>query len=57
MKTWFYWRIQHIGQALRVMCFRSACWWLSRQVECLQWRLHLESAMASRGNFSPLSYR
>ncbi len=48
MKTWFYWRIQHIGQALRVMRFRSACWWLSRQVECLQWRLHVESAMASR---------
>ena len=28
--------------------FPTACWWLSRQVEFLQWRLHLESAMASR---------
>jgi len=48
MRTWFYWMIQHTGQALRVMRFRAACWWLSRQVEFLQWRLHLESAMASR---------
>ena len=40
----------------RVMRFHAACWWLSRQVEFLQWRLHLESAMASR-NFSPLFCR
>lgn len=48
MRTWFYWRIQHTDQAVRVMRFHAACWWLSRQVEFLQWRLYLESAMASR---------
>ena len=48
MRTWFYWRIQHTDQAVRVMRFYAACWWLSRQVEFLQWRLYLESAMASR---------
>jgi len=56
MRTWFYWRIQHTDQAVSVMRFHAACWWLSRQVEFLQWRLHLDSAMASR-NFSPLFCR
>ena len=47
MKTTIYWSLQHIRQAAHEIRFRAACWWLSQQVEFLDWRLRLESSMSS----------
>jgi hypothetical protein len=47
MKTTIYWTIQHSRRALHEFCFRATCWWLSQQVECLEWRLKLETVMPS----------
>jgi hypothetical protein len=42
MKTTIYWAIQHSRRALHEFCFRATCWWLSQQVEFLEWQLRLE---------------
>lgn len=47
MKTTIYWTLQHIRQVAHEIRFRAACWWLSQQVEFLDWRLRLEYAMSS----------
>ena len=47
MTTTIYWMLEHIRQGVREMRFRAACWWLSQQVELLDWRLRLESTMSS----------
>ena len=42
MKTTIYWTIQHSRRAVHELHFRATCWWLSQQVEFLEWRLRLE---------------
>lgn len=42
MKTTLYWTVHHIRFAWQGLRFRAACWWLSRQVEFLTWRLRVE---------------
>ena len=39
MKTTIYWTMQHSLRALHECRFRATCWWLSQQVEFLEWRL------------------
>ena len=39
MKTTIYWTMQHSRRALHEFRFRATCWWLSQQVEFLEWRL------------------
>ena len=45
MKTRIYWTIQHSRCAAHEIRFRAKCWWLSQQVEFLEWRLRLEALM------------
>jgi hypothetical protein len=45
MKTTIYWTIQHSCRAAHELRFRATCWWLSQQVEFLEWRLRLEALM------------
>ena len=45
MKTTIYWTIQHSRAAMHEFRFRATCWWLSQQVEFLEWRLRLEAVM------------
>lgn len=45
MKTTIYWAIQHSRRAVHDLRFRATCWWLSQQVEFLEWRLRLETLM------------
>ena len=45
MKTTIYWTIQHSRRAVHEFRFRATCWWLSQQVEFLEWRLRLEALM------------
>lgn len=45
MKTTIYWAAQHIRRAALEFRFRAMCWWLSQQVEFLEWRLRLEALM------------
>ena len=47
MTTRIYWTVQHIRQAMHEMRFRCACWWVSQQIDFLNLRLRLESAMSS----------
>ena len=47
MKTTIYWAIQHSNRALHEFRFRATCWWLSQQVEFLEWQLRLEPLMPS----------
>ena len=39
MKTTIYWTMQHSRRAAHEFRFRATCWWLSQQVEFLEWRL------------------
>jgi len=45
MKTTIYWTMQHSRLAVHEFRFRATCWWLSQQVEFLEWRLRLEALM------------
>ena len=45
MKTTIYWTMQHSLRALHEYRFRATCWWLSQQVEFLEWRLKLDAAI------------
>ena len=47
MKTTIYWTMQHSRLAVHEFRFRATCWWLSQQVEFLEWRLRLEALMPS----------
>ena len=47
MKTTIYWTMQHSRRAVHEFRFRATCWWLSQQVEVLEWWLRQESAMPS----------
>ena len=47
MKTTIYWTMQHSRRAVHEFRFRATCWWLSQQVEFLEWRLRLEALMPS----------
>jgi hypothetical protein len=43
MKTTIYWTMQHSRLAMHEFRFRASCWWLSQQVEFLEWQLHLKA--------------
>ncbi|NOT23251.1 MAG: hypothetical protein HOP22_11100 [Nitrospiraceae bacterium] len=45
MKTTIYWAVQHSSRAMREFRFRATCWWLSQQVEFLEWQMRLETLM------------
>ena len=45
MKTMIYWTVEHSRHAVHEFRFRATCWWLSQQVEFLEWRLRLEGLM------------
>ena len=45
MKTTIYWTMQHSLRALHECRFRATCWWLSQQVEFLEWRLKLDAVI------------
>jgi hypothetical protein len=47
MKTTIYWTMQHSRRTVHEFRFRATCWWLSQQVEFLEWRLRLEALMPS----------
>ena len=47
MKTTIYWTMQHSRRAVHEFRFRATCWWLSQQVEFLEWWLRQESMMPS----------
>ena len=47
MKTTIYWTMQHSRRAAHELRFRATCWWLSQQVEFLEWRLRLGSTDAT----------
>ncbi|TKB92556.1 MAG: hypothetical protein E8D41_07045 [Nitrospira sp.] len=42
MKTILYWTIQHSRQAVHEFRLRTTYWWLSQQVEFLEWRMRWE---------------
>ena len=46
MKT-TYWVMRYGCCAARDLRFRITCWWLSQQVEFLEWRLRREGLMPS----------
>jgi hypothetical protein len=39
MKTTIYWTMQHSRRAWHEFQFRTMYWWLSQQVEFLEWRM------------------
>ena len=43
MKTRIYWAIQHASQHVSKCRFKFKCWWLSRRVEFLEWRIGLDA--------------
>jgi hypothetical protein len=43
MKTTIYWAMQHGRRAVHEFRFRATCWWLSQQVEFLEWRMQREA--------------
>ena len=45
MKAHIYWTIQHMKRGVHDFRFGATCWWLSQQVEFLEWRLRLESML------------
>lgn len=45
MKTTIYWAMHHSRRALHEFRFRATCWWLSQQVEFLEWRMRQEALM------------
>lgn len=45
MKTTIYWTVQHSRRAVYEFHFRATCWWLSQQVEFLEWRMRREAVM------------
>jgi len=45
MKTTIYWAMQHSRCAVHEFRFRTTCWWLSQQVEFLEWRMRREALM------------
>jgi hypothetical protein len=54
MKTTIYWTMQHSRRSVYEFRFRVTCWWLSQQVEFLEWRLRLEALMPpARSNPTP----
>lgn len=42
MRTAIYWTARHCRGAVRQRQFCLRCWWLSQQVDFLDWRLRLE---------------
>jgi hypothetical protein len=47
METKIYWTMQHSRRAVHEFRFRATCWWLSQQVEFLEWWLRQESVRPS----------
>ena len=47
MKTMMYWAMQHSSRAVHEFRFRITYWWLSQQVEFLEWRMRREGLMSS----------
>lgn len=45
MKATIYWTIQHLHRTRQELGFRAACWWLSQQVDFLEWRLQVEALL------------
>ncbi len=45
MNTTWYWRIRHMRRGMRELRFAATCWWLSQQVDFLEWRRRLDAAM------------
>jgi len=45
MGTRIYWMMHHNRRAWHELYFRITCWWLSQQVEFLEWRLRIETAV------------
>jgi hypothetical protein len=43
MKTTIYWTVQHSRRVVYEFHFRATCWWLSQQVEFLEWRMRQEA--------------
>ena len=56
MKTTIYWTVEHSRHAIHEFRFRATCWWLSQQVEFLEWRLRQEGLMPpAQSNPAPTS--
>jgi len=45
MKGKLYWTIRHISNEMHNLRFATACWWLSLQVDVLEWRWRLDMLM------------
>jgi hypothetical protein len=58
MNTAIYWAMLHSYRAVDELRFRAACWWLSQQVEFLEWQLRLEVLMPhTQSHPTPISDR
>jgi hypothetical protein len=55
MRTVIYWTVRHVRGAVRQRRFRLRCWWLSRQVDFLDWRLRLEPVLSSASSRADLA--
>ena len=45
MTTRLYWTIQHMNRWMHDRRFAAGCWWLSQQVDFLEWRRRLDGLM------------
>ncbi len=45
MKAKFYWALQHLTSGMHELRFAASCWWLSQQVDFLEWRWKLDALM------------
>jgi hypothetical protein len=56
MKTTIYWVMQHSRQAVHEFRLRTTYWWLSQQVEFLEWRMRQEAVPPrAESNSVPMS--
>ena len=45
MKAKLYWTIQHLKGSIHDLRFAATCWWLSQQVDFLEWRWQFNALM------------
>lgn len=45
MKAKLFWAIEHAKRGIHDLRFATTCWWLSQQVDFLEWRARLDALM------------
>lgn len=46
MKAKFYWTTRHLKQTARNLRFSARCWWLSQQIDFLEWRMTVNATLS-----------